>query len=81
MSPAQVADGPLADGPEPTYGDGSYAAIEVGDGGTAAATITVPGQGCVYQVWSLLGESHVRELLEALRLVHVHDDLAMSMFL
>ncbi len=81
MSPAQVAEGPLSEGPEPTYDDGSYAAIEVGDRGTAAATITVPGQGCVYQVWSLLGEGHVRELLDALRLVQVQDGLAMSMFL
>lgn len=35
----------------------------------AVATIVVPGQDCVYQVWSFLGRAHLDELVASLRLV------------
>jgi len=80
MSPAQVADNPLAEAPAPTFRDGSSAHYVSETSGPAAVTITVPGQGCVYQVWSLHGESHLRSLVESLRLVEIQDSVAMSLF-
>lgn len=56
--------------PEPTYADGS-ATMVTSEGGVASATISVGGQGCVYQVWSFLGEDHLRGLIEGLRVVAV----------
>lgn len=56
--------------PAPTYADGSATLISSEDG-VASATISVGGQGCVYQVWSFLGEDHLRELIEGLRVVAV----------
>ena len=35
----------------------------------AVATIVVPGQDCVYQVWSFLGRAHLDTLVASLRLV------------
>lgn len=35
----------------------------------AVATIVVPGQDCVYQVWTFLGRAHLDELVASLRLV------------
>ena len=63
------------DVPTPTFADGSHLAVEPPSEGesVAAATLTVRGQGCVYQVWSFLGESHVRELVDQLRIVEVRD--------
>ncbi len=60
-----------ADAPSPTFADGSSLALETDGEQVAAATLTVRGQGCVYQVWSFLGEEHVRELVSSLRLVEV----------
>lgn len=64
-----------AENPSPmaSYRDGSHAVVSAaeGDDQAATATLVVEGQGCVYQVWSFLGESHVRELVESLR----HVDL------
>lgn len=62
-----------ADVPPPSFADGSSLSIEPPLEGeqVAAATLTVRGQGCVYQVWSFLGEEHVRELVSSLRLVEV----------
>lgn len=62
-----------ADMPAPTFADGSHLSVEPPAEGedVAAAVITVRGQGCVYQVWSFLGEEHVRELVGSLRLVDV----------
>jgi len=77
MSPVQIVDDMDAeDGPAPTFRDGSSASIETGDLGSAAATITVAGQGCVYQVWSFLGEEHVRQLVQELRRVQLDDNVA-----
>ncbi len=56
--------------PAPTYADGSATMVSSEDG-VASATISVGGQGCVYQVWSFLGEDHLRELIEGLRVVAV----------
>ena len=56
--------------PEPTYADGSATMVTT-EGGVASATISVGGQGCVYQVWSFLGEDHLRGLIEGLRVVAV----------
>jgi hypothetical protein len=62
-----------ADLPAPSFADGSHLSVEPPAEGeqVAAAIITVRGQGCVYQVWSFLGEDHVRELVSSLRLVDV----------
>lgn len=59
--------------PAPSFADGSHLSVEPPAEGedVAAAVITVRGQGCVYQVWSFLGEEHVRELVGSLRLVDV----------
>lgn len=59
--------------PAPSFADGSHLSVEPPAEGedVAAAVITVRGQGCVYQVWSFLGEEHVRELVSSLRLVDV----------
>jgi hypothetical protein len=56
----------------PTYSDGSHAEVEVTDGdgeSVASVTFTVSGQGCVYEVWSLLGADHLAELVAGLRFV------------
>ncbi|MFK7987195.1 MAG: hypothetical protein AB8I08_14320 [Sandaracinaceae bacterium] len=74
MTPGQlVSEDDDAELPTPTFADGSHLAIEPTAEGEAvsAATLTVQGQGCVYQVWSFLGETHVRELVDSLRLVDV----------
>jgi hypothetical protein len=74
MTPADLVseDSPL-DVPEPSFADGSHITLEPPADGepVAAATLTVFGQGCVYQVWSFLGEDHVRELVSGLRIVDV----------
>jgi hypothetical protein len=59
--------------PPPSFADGSHLELEAPAEGeqVAAATLTVRGQGCVYQVWSFLGEDHVRQLVSSLRLVEV----------
>ncbi|MFW6051997.1 MAG: hypothetical protein ACODAU_12545 [Myxococcota bacterium] len=60
---------------EPTFRDGSLAELRVHeeDTGAATATLAVAGQRCVYQVWSFLGEDHLRDLLSGLRFVAVRD--------
>lgn len=71
MTPEELA-GEEADAPAPSFRDGSHAALEVSEGeSVAAATITVTGQGCVYQVWSFLGREHVEELVRELRRVEL----------
>lgn len=58
--------------PAASFRDGSHAEVEVSEGEqVAAATITVSGQGCVYQVWSFLGQAHVEELVRELRRVEL----------
>lgn len=59
--------------PTPSFADGSHLTIETPEDGerVAAATLTVRGQGCVYQVWSFLGEEHLRQLVQQLRRVEV----------
>ncbi len=52
--------------------DGSRLHLEV-EGGVASASLVVPGQDCVYQLWSFLGEAHLRALLGRLRFVAVAD--------
>lgn len=71
MSPDELVGDADRDTPAPTFADGSHLEVEAPAEGesVAAATLTVQGQGCVYQVWSFLGEEHVRELVEGLRLV------------
>ena len=75
-SPAQLVDAESEmDFPTPSFADGSHASIDASDEGVAAATITVPDQGCVYQVWSFLGEEHLRGLVDRLRRVETASDL------
>ncbi len=56
-----------------TWADGSFVTIapEGGDESRSKllAEIVVAGQGCLYQAWSNLGEEHLREFVDALRLV------------
>lgn len=76
MSPDElVGEEDEADAPTPSFADGSHLSVEPPAEGesVAAATLTVGGQGCVYQVWSFLGEAHVRELVAGLRLVEVRE--------
>lgn len=56
-----------------SFADGSRVAIDAPADGesVAAATITLRDQGCVYQVWSFLGEDHLLELVGGLRRVDV----------
>lgn len=74
MTPDQL------DEAEPAFSDGSRTAIEAPTerGEAAAATITVTGQGCVYQVWSFLGEEHLHSLVDSLRFVDVADAHAIA---
>ncbi|MCS6800014.1 MAG: hypothetical protein NZ898_16110, partial [Myxococcota bacterium] len=65
MSPDADA---MLDGAQASWADGSFALIESGEG-AAVASIAIQGQNCVYQVWSMLGEEHLRSLVERLRFV------------
>ena len=62
----------------PAWNDGSraeYQSTDSNDDPTksgAVATIVVPGQECVYQVWSFLGQEHLNELVSSLRFVDAH---------
>ncbi|NOY90925.1 MAG: hypothetical protein GXP55_06900 [Deltaproteobacteria bacterium] len=71
MSPDEVFD--LEDGADvtPTFSDGSMVELAAVEEGVASATLTVQGQGCVYQVWSFLGQDHLDALLAHLRFVRV----------
>jgi hypothetical protein len=53
------------------WADGSSAGYgpEGGTGPNQLAYLTIQGQGCLYNVWSRLGQSHLERLLGALRLV------------
>lgn len=42
---------------------------ESSDDSSVVATIIVPGQDCVYQVWSFLGRAHLDALVSSLRIV------------
>lgn len=70
MSTDELADVDTDAMPAPSFDDGSTAQLTAEDG-VAAATITIQGQGCVYQVWSFLGEDHLRSLVDDLRFVSV----------
>lgn len=70
----------LPEDPAPSFADGSHFEVEVPAEGesVAAAMITVRGQGCVYQVWSFLGEEHVREIVDGLRRVETNDTTSVA---
>ena len=53
------------------WADGSWATYgpEGGTGPNTLAYLYVAGQGCLYNVWSRLGEDHLRRLLRELRFV------------
>lgn len=70
MSPADMVEMDADAAPTPTFNDGSTADV-LEEGGVASATITVQGQGCVYQVWSFLGEEHLQQLVDQLRFVTI----------
>lgn len=59
----------------PAWNDGSRAEYQSTDAeedpskAGAVATIVMPGQECVYQVWSFLGQEHLNELVSSLRFV------------
>lgn len=70
-----TVDGDLYDGWENAiaWADGSHAGygLEGGTGPGHLAYLQIAGQGCLYNVWSQLGEAHLVHLLESLRLVDV----------
>ncbi len=68
MTADDLSDVETGESPEATFGDGSVLMVEAEEG-VASATLTVGGQGCVYQVWSFQGEEHLQSLLEGMRLV------------
>jgi hypothetical protein len=52
------------------FADGGRIDVQANaDEPAAVATVVVPGQDCVYQVWSFLGREHLDELVAGLRLV------------
>jgi hypothetical protein len=53
------------------WSDGSRATwgLEGGTGPNHLAYVTITGQGCLYNVWSALGEDHLRYLLGQIRFV------------
>ena len=55
--------------PRPSFADGSATEVSPEDGSVVSATIAVPGQGCVYQVWSFLGAEHLEVMMGSLRFV------------
>lgn len=77
MSPEDAIDPDAEAPPAPTFADGSRAEIipAASRGEAASATVVVAGQGCVYQVWSFLGEEHLQTLLSSFRLVEVTSDV------
>jgi hypothetical protein len=72
MQPTDLASED-AETASPSFADGSHLAVEPPAEGeqVAAAMITMSDQGCVYQVWSFLGEAHVRELVAGVRRIDV----------
>lgn len=72
-----VDDEDPTDAEETVLRDGSRVRIEVSedengepsDANGIVATIKVPGQDCVYQVWSYGGDDHLQQLLRELRFV------------
>ncbi|MBV9772820.1 MAG: hypothetical protein JO040_02680 [Gemmatimonadetes bacterium] len=56
---------------ERRWADGSSAGYgpEGGTGPSQLAYLRIPGQGCLYNVWSRLGREHLESLLERLRFV------------
>lgn len=58
----------MMEAPSPAFADGSATDVAEADG-VASATLALPGQRCVYQVWSFRGASHLDELLGSLRFV------------
>jgi hypothetical protein len=71
LSPSDlVAEDSTAEAPQPSFADGSHVTVEQSaENEPVAATIAIGD--CVYQVWSFLGEDHVRELVGSLRVVDV----------
>ena len=53
------------------WSDGSTATwgLEGGTGPNHLAYVHIAGQGCLYNVWSALGEAHLVELIEGIRFV------------
>jgi len=81
MSPDEVFDIDDDAPVTPTFSDGSVVQVADVEEGVASATLTVQGQGCVYQVWSFLGQDHLDALLSHLRFVSVdapHGDTAVA---
>lgn len=56
---------------ERRWSDGSRAdyGLEGGTGPNYLATLFVQGEGCVYNVWSFIGQAHLEHLLDHLRFV------------
>ncbi len=69
----------MMEAPSPAFADGSATDVAEEDG-VASATLALPGQRCVYQVWSFRGASHLHELLGSLRFVAtpLADDARMA---
>lgn len=63
----------MIESPRPSYADGSATEMSPEDGSVVSATIAVPGQGCVYQVWSFLGADHLEQMMSSLRFVETTE--------
>ena len=72
MSVEQLLDPETDAPPAPEFADGGSTHAQ-SEGSVASATIAIGGQGCVYQVWTFLGEEHLAELVSNLRFVEVAD--------
>ena len=68
-SPDTYSDWPF----KKTWSDGSTAGYgpEGGTGPNQLAYLTIPGQACLYNVWSRLGRAHLESLLDAIRFVQL----------
>lgn len=75
MTPDETVDVDTLRAPEPMFNDGSRADLTMASASSdaSAATITISGQNCVYQVWSFLGQEHLQQLVDELRFVDVEQ--------
>lgn len=67
-----TADGPRYEWPnEMTWNDGSHVTYgpEGGTGPNELAYLQIRGQGCLYNIWSRLGRTHLESLIRELRFV------------
>jgi len=59
-----------------SWSDGSSAGYgpEAGTGPNWLAYVKIPGQQCLYNVWSRRGQSHLEQIIDSLRMVAATGD-------